>query len=185
MSRHRAVATILGAAILVTAGGIVVWSAAVTSSARVSDTTASEGFFAAGEVRLEQAGTRVDFVFDDDGLYPGRVLTGCVDLVYEGNVPVSIRLHGQAGDANDLDEYLDLEVHVLETCEAEPTGPSRFAGRLPSLWSDHPDYERGIVLSPAAEGGDHVAVFAAIEVVDDNAAQGLQTMFVLTAEARP
>jgi len=162
-----------------------VWNAAATSSARVSDTTSTDSFFAAGEVRLEQAGARVDFVFDDDRLFPGRIVSGCVDFVYEGNVPVSIRLHGQPGEQSALDQYLDLDIHLTASCDEEPSPLPRFTGRLSTLWTNHPDYARGVVLSEAVEPGDRLSVWAAVEVIDDNAAQGLQSSFALTAEARP
>ena len=50
MTRRNAIVASLSALVVVAAAGVVVWNAAVTSSARIADTTSSQSFFTAGEV---------------------------------------------------------------------------------------------------------------------------------------
>ncbi len=186
MSRPSRILGVLGALVVLLAAGVVVWSAVTTSSARVAATTSGDGFFAAGEVELNQPDARVDLLFDADGLYPGREVTGCVLLAYDGSLPASVRLHGRRTSGTGLDEYVDLQVTLGDDCEGEaPDSTPIFDGRLSSLWTSHGAYDRGVDVLPAARPGDRVAIWATAEVADDNRAQGLTTTFTLTVEARP
>lgn len=168
------------------AAAVVGWSAVSTSSARVAATTSGDSFFAAGEVALNQPDARVDLLFDDDGLYPGRVVTGCVFVSYDGTLPASIRLHGKRTSGTGLDRYVDLTVWLADSCDEGATRRETvFDGRLDALWSSHGAYDRGMDMVPSARPGDTIAVWASAQVADDNRAQGLTTVFTLTVEARP
>ena len=186
MSRRTLVAGSLGAILVLAAAGVVVWSAVSTSSARVAATTSGDSFFAAGEVALNQPDTRVDLLFDDDGLYPGRTVSGCVLVSYDGSLPAEIRLHGRRTSGTGLDDYVDLQVRLGADCEQHPSEANVvFDGRLANLWTSHGAYDRGVALITSARPGDRVAIWAEAALVDDNRAQGLSTTFTLTVEARP
>lgn len=186
MSRRALVFGTLGAVVILAAAGVIVWSAVSTSSARVAATTGGDAFFAAGEVALSQPDARVDLLFDDDGLYPGRVVSGCVFVSYDGSLPATVRLHGRRTSGNGLDEYIDLQVRLAESCDGdEPTGEVVFDGRLAGLWRTHGAFDRGVDVISSARPGDRMAIWASAEVADDNRAQGLSTTFTLTVEARP
>ena len=135
---------------------------------------------------LNQPDARVDLLFDDDGLYPGRTVTGCVLVSYDGSLPASVRLHGRRTSGTGLDDYVDLRVSTGDNCdEAAPDADVVFDGRLSSLWAAHGAYDRGVDIITSARPGDRVAIWASAEVVSDNRAQGLATTFTLTVEARP
>ena len=186
MSRRGLVVTTLAAIAVLGSAVVLVWGAVSTSSARVAATTSGDSFFAAGEVALSQPDARVDLLFDDDGLYPGRTVTGCVEVRYDGSVPASIRLHGRRTSGTGLDDYIDLRITLADGCDVDPVvEPPVFDGRLAGLWSSHGAYDRGLVVIPSARPGDVIAIHASAAVVDDNRAQGLSTTFTLTVEARP
>lgn len=178
-------ASIAGAVLALGSAAVLFWNAASISSARLADTTTTETFFSAGRVQLDQPNERIDFLFDDLGLFPGRALTGCVEIVYRGDVPATIRLHGSPGVNADLDDYLEIELRVVETCSGEPNPAPVFAGALPSLWAQHGTFADGLPLAADASTNQQLAVHATVDVLDDNAAQGLTSTFTLIAEARP
>lgn len=190
MSKRQIVTAVASATVLLAAGALV-WSAVLTSSARVSATTSGDAFFAAGEIALDQPGTSIDLLFDDEGLYPGSDVLGCVLVSYSGTIPATIRLHGRRTSGTGLEEYVDFRVWIDEGCDLIAAGPDRaqptpiFDGRLSELWSSHGTFDRGIDLVQSAQSGDQVSVWASASVVDDNQAQGLITGFTLTVEARP
>jgi hypothetical protein len=190
MSRRSALNA--AAAVLVLGAGLVlVISAISTSSARVTATTSSESFFAAGEVSLRQPDAAVEMLIDADGLYPGLDLTGCVDIEYTGSVPASLRVHGALRGGSGLDEHVDLSlrVSVLECAaaadEANETGATIFDARLVTLWERHPNYDTGAVMRATVRPGDRFSLHAVAALADDNRAQGLTTDFSITIEVRP
>jgi hypothetical protein len=185
MSSRRMIASIAGAVLVLGSAVVLLWNAASTSSARLADTTATETFFAAGRVQLDQPNDRIEFLFDDLGLFPGRPVAGCVELVYRGDIPATIRLHGSSQEDAGLDEYLEIELRIAESCTDEPDAATAFAGPLPSLWAAHGTFADGLPLASDARTDQRLAVHATIEVRDDNAAQGLTSAFTLIAEARP
>ena len=186
MSRRTLVLGALGAVVVLAAAAVVVWSAIDTSTARVAATTSGDSFFAAGEVALNQPDATVDLLFEDDGLYPGREVTGCVLVSYDGTLPASVLLHGRRTSGTGLDDYIDLRVSLADDCDQAPAADATvFDGRLSRLWTAHGAYDRGVLVIATARPGDQVAIWASAEVADDNRAQGLTTTFTLTVEARP
>lgn len=186
MSRRRLVVSALAAVAVLGSAVVLVWSAVSTSSARVAATTSGDSFFAAGEVALSQPDSRVDLLFDDDGLFPGRVVSGCVLVRYDGTVPSSVRLHGQRTSGTGLDDYVDLQIRLSQSCDDDPTTSAPvFDGRLSGLWASHGAYDRGLPVVASARPGDVAAIHATAQIADDNRAQGLSTTFTLTVEARP
>lgn len=191
----------LSGIVIVLSAVVMVFSAITTSSARVAASTGSSGFFASGEVVLNQPGRPVDVLFDTDELYPGVEVTGCVIVEYDGTVPVEIRVHGRAEAGTGLDAYLDLvlvaDQHGL--CPEDGSEEGREDGdaatgrtlvevyrdRLSGLWERHSSYGSGIVIATDVVQGDRVALHGTASLVDDNQAQGLMTEFVIVIEARP
>lgn len=183
----------VGATLLVLVVGIsavvLVWSVTETSTARVSGTTETSSFFSVGTVSLESDVDSSSLLFDASGLYPGRTVTGCVDVVYDGTLPGSIRLHGWPVGATGLEDYLELTLTrspIGTTCERfDGGGETLFTGLLADLWQEHPDYRSGLVLSANTGRGNRYAIRATGEVRDDNRAQGLNADFMLAIEVRP
>lgn len=189
MSRRTTVLRLAGALAVMLSAVTLVWNAASTSSARVSATTSGTSFFTTGVVDLAQPNSVVELLFDADGLYPGLDVSGCVEIEYRGSIPASVRLHAAHLGGSGLEAFVELRVTTVaaETCAdaEESLGTVAFAGPLPSLWSDHPDYDRALVLRPEMVAGERVVIIANATVVDDNQAQGLGVDFAFTVEARP
>jgi hypothetical protein len=172
---------------LVLAALVFAWSAVETSSAKVRASTETVGFFSAATVTLDRSDASAELLFDTAGLYPGKVVTGCVQVVYDGSVPADIRLHGRTVGGSGLDDYVDLTLHTAESSSScrRGAGPPLHEGLLADLWLDHPDFGQGLVLADAAEPGRTLTVWASATVVDDDRAQGLDTEFSIFIEARP
>ncbi len=166
----------------------LVWSA-LTSSARVSGTTSSSGFFEAGVVTLTRETASAELLFDADGLYPGMPVDGCVEVRYEGSVPADIRLHAERRGGTGLEDYVDVRAVVDRSgtgCGAAGSNPQLvFEGRLVDLWRSHPAYDSGIPLAGSAVTGELFTISARAVVIDDNRAQGRSTDFSILVEARP
>lgn len=180
---------IVGALVVLGSLGVVVWNAVATSSARVNATTTGSSFFSAGTIDIFQPNLAVELLFDADGLFPGRPTTGCVEVAYQGSIASSVRLHAERLGGTGLEDFIQLDITSIATdgCpEDEPvTGSRVYSGLLADLQSDHPNYSSAIVLDDEMEAGDRLVLFAVAEVVDDNDAQGLTTVFNITLEARP
>lgn len=175
--------TVLGSAV------VLVLSAIVTSSARVKATTEGTTFFSAGVVELVQPGTAVELLFDSDGLYPGKELSGCVEVEYRGSIPASVRLHGALHGGSGLELFTNLTVSMAPVASCSSATPAMsqqaFDGLLGDFSAAHPDYATGLVLDPAMLAGDRLVLLASVSLVDDNRAQGLTTDFAFVIEARP
>jgi hypothetical protein len=184
----------IGAVAVLGAALVLVWSAAVTSNARITAMTSGTGFFSAGTVTLERPTSSAPLLFDADLLYPGRVVVGCVVIDYQGSLPASVRLHAQRTDGSGLDEYMELRLHRLDrvSCPTDDSAPVEadeleefYAGRMAGLWVRYPDYGSGFVIDPAATTGTRIVLMAETWVVADDQAQGLTSEFNLVVEARP
>lgn len=206
MSPRRLVLALTGSLLLLAAAAIVVWSSVATSTARLSATTDGSGFFAAGTIDLTRSESTVPLLFDADGLYPGNVVTSCVVVDYEGSIDADVRLHATRSGGTGLEDLVDLQLRIRRSgsCPEDTDGPPAegtaeppteppievaastvFEGRLGDLWRAHPDYDRGLLLVPAATSGDRLVLEAEAEVVADDDAQGRTTEFTVTIEARP
>ncbi len=200
--RGRLVRSGVISAIVVVAGAWVALSAFSTTSATVSASTEGTSFITAGTVEIDRADGAVDLVFDADGLYPGLEVTGCVDVVYRGSLPATVRLHAGDVTGTGLDRFLRLRLWAGDgRCDEERSDAGAGVGvadpgggpvdgaladvLLADLVVEHHDFASGLPLLGDAEPGDRIAVTAVASVVDDNAAQGLTTEFSLTIEARP
>ncbi len=197
MTARRYVAVVASALMLLAAFALM-WSVATTSTAQLSASTSGSGFFAAGTVELDQPETTVALLFDADGLYPGRTVSSCVNVAYEGSIPADIRLHASWSGGTGLEEHVELRLTRAsrQTCavdgstdsDAGPAGDRSadvFAGLLGDLWRAHPDYGTGLVLVEGAERGDRLVLDAEIEMTGGDGAQGLTTEFAIIIEARP
>ena len=178
---------------LLVAAIVVVARTVSTTSARVSASTSSEGFLTAGEVVLTRSDDSASLLFDADNLYPGREVRGCVELIYAGSVPATVRLHADRGDGTGLDSYLGLRLTAMPdgSCPAadqerdDQSGRELYQDRLGTLSSDHSTYSTGLTVATSMAPGDRLAIEAVVIVRDDNRAAGLTSEFVFIFEARP
>ncbi len=189
IERRRSLIQLAAGLVVLLSAGVLVVNAIVTSSARVSASTEGTTFFSAGVVDLAQPGTAVELLFDDDQLYPGRELTGCLEVEYRGSIPAVVRLHGSLLGGTGLEAFTTLTVSVadVESCADVSAGNAGrlFAGGLDGFAASHRDFATGLVLAPRMVGGDRVIVVASASLRDDNGAQGLTTEFSFVVEARP
>lgn len=177
--------------VVVLSVGWFVWSVLVTSQGRVTAVTANRGnLFATGYIELDtDSVTRL--LFDASGLYPGPVLEQCITVSYAGTIgDVAVRLHAQMVGGTGLDDFVATRFQVGRgggegSCTGFRAERTIFDGTLAELGAAHPDFEGGAVVWEQAQPGDQLTLRATAEIVDDNAAQGLTTEFMLTVEARP
>ena len=181
--RRKSVA-LVGALVLVGLMFLVIASIR-TSSARFVDTTASEAnLFEAGTVDVVTEHPS-ELVFRANNVYPGLVLENCVVVVYRGSLaPAEIRLHASIDGGTGLERFLLFEVTAAPDCEG--SGPARtvYDGTLDRFVGSHRDFASGLDSWTADDAGDTRAVRFSAEVVDDNGAQGLNTVFTFRWEAR-
>ncbi|MGB5756273.1 MAG: hypothetical protein WBM50_05110 [Acidimicrobiales bacterium] len=194
MTDRRSLIQLAAGLVVLLSAGVLVVNAFVTSSARVSATTEGTTFFSAGVVDLVQPGTAVEFLFDDEQLYPGRELSACLEVEYRGSIPASVRLHGSLRGGTGLEEFTNLTVAVAdgESCADSPSldddgdaGPQTFSGGLDRFATTHQDFATGLILVPRMVAGERVILRASASLLDDNRAQGLTTDFSFVVEARP
>lgn len=119
MRSRRPLIGALAALGVVVAGITLLWSVVATSSARFAATTSSSGFFSAAEVDLTTQDGGTDLRFDADGLYPGTVVEGCVEIEYIGTTPAELRLYGRTVGGTGLEKFVDFTVAVVDdgTCD--------------------------------------------------------------------
>ncbi len=194
MTARRSVVAVVASALVLLAAFTLLWSVATTSTAQLSASTSGSGFFNAGTVELDQPETTVALLFDADGLYPGRTVSSCVNVAYEGSIPADIRLHAARSGGTGLEEHVELRLTRTsrQTCDIDPGanppddgGAEVFVGLLGDLWRAHPDYGSGLGLVEGAERGDRLVLDAEIEMIGGDEAQGLTTQFAIIIEARP
>ncbi len=184
MSRRRLLEGAGAAAVLI-AAALVVWSAAVTSTARVRASTGTLGLLTAGDISLTKVRPEARLVLEADGLFPGVTTANCMEVDYGGTLPSSVRLHGAIVGGTGLDGFTELTLAVGPGCDTGQPAPPLFDGTLADLAATHPDYGRGLVLDPQARPGQRLALWAEATIVDDDRAQGLTTEFQIVMEARP
>ncbi len=199
MSLRRALEALLGVAVVVSAA-VLVGSALSTSSARVSASTETSGFFASGEISLDRPNSSADLLFDAGQLFPGVIVSGCTVVDYTGSLPADVRLHGELGGGTGLENYVELTLAIDRTGQCPIEGvpmnlaqanDSRdteqviFDGIMVDLWVRHGAYASGIVIDDDVKSGDRIAIIGTAVLVDDNEAQGRETEFIITIEARP
>lgn len=198
--RWRASAPVIGALVALVSIAILVVSGFTTSSARIAATTESNGLLSAGTVVLTRSDDSAGLVFDAEGLYAGAIVTGCVAVRYDGDVPATLRLSATPDGGSGLDRYIDFQLVQLAsgTCPDAATDPivneapavgtddrELYAGLLFDFWQTHDSYVSGLPIAEAMTAGDSIAVQATATVVDDNAAAGLDTVLSFTFESRP
>ncbi|MEM9561339.1 MAG: hypothetical protein AAGA93_01895 [Actinomycetota bacterium] len=193
MSVRRLLFSVLGAAIVLGAAGLLTLRAVTTSSARLSASTSGSGTFEAGTVDLAQPESIVNLLFDADGLYPGVVIPSCLVIGYDGSLDAGVRLHAANAGGDGLEDHVDLRLWLRRSGDcpddagqtAADRGPPTFDGLLGDLWRTHPDYDRGLILIDQATAGDRLVLDAEVELRHDPDAQGRTTEFTITLEARP
>lgn len=187
-TRRRWGPTILVIVVVTASLATFVWNAIETSTARVNATTSANSVFSAGTVELAQPFTVVELLFDADNMYPGGEVTGCVEVDYRGSVPADVRLHANLLGGSGLDEFITMRITRpnVETCDDQigTDGPTVYRGTLGDFWREHNTYRSAVVLGEM-QADDRVVLHATAVLLDDNAAQGLDTDFSLTVEARP
>ena len=134
------------------------------------------------------AGGRLEF--DARDIWPGLTIEDCVLVAYTGSVSdVDIRLLGEIGATTGLDQYLAARIEVGSggdsgSCAGFTAfGGPVFDGNLAALAAG--TYSTAPSILPDAMPGDEVSLRITVEVLDDNAAQGLTADFSLLVEARP
>ena len=186
MNRLRRLVPVVAAVAVVVAAAVVVAGTLRTSSARVAAQTSGTSFISAGSVVLDRIDTRVDLIFDANGIYPGLDIEGCVDVVYAGSIDADLRLHSARVDGNGLEQFIDFVVEVIPGGCATATAPERvYADTLDTLLERHTSYGRGVPMWEGMKLEDLVGVRAIASVQNDDDAQGLTVDFLLTLEARP
>lgn len=181
----RRLGALVGGTAVIVAAGALVWSAVATSSARVSATTETTGFFSSGTVELEQEATAQRFLFDADGLYPGSAIEGCVDISYTGSLSGTMRAYATPGTTMGLDRFVDMTLEVVPVCGSREQGRIVYAGSLMDFWQTHDGFATGLMIEPRTEAGDTVGLRAVAVVADDNRAQGRVVEFSMMVEVRP
>jgi hypothetical protein len=187
--RAEFVAVVFGVLVLASAG-IVGAAAFESASGRISDSTGNTStLLAAGKIEL-QLGSIESLLFDADGLYPGLTVERCLTVVYDGTIgEADIRLSAWEERGDGLADFLESSITVGSGEDPECTdyvaASTLSDGRLVDLWTDHPDFPAGLVIGDRIVPGFATTVRFALTVADDNAAQGLDTDFWLTVEARP
>lgn len=186
-------ATVLAVVVLISAA-VFAYSVIETSTARISASTTSAANFSSGSLELTATVQSADFLFDVNGLYPGLVVSGCLDVSYEGSWDVPLRVHGQLDSTSGLEEYVTFSLQrspIGATCEDwdddgnDDTASAVFAGTLDDFLTQHTSWDRGAIVEPRLASSSTIALVATAELVDDNAAQGKATNFTITVEARP
>ncbi|MFN3218827.1 MAG: hypothetical protein ACE367_20220 [Acidimicrobiales bacterium] len=181
----RRVGVLVGGIAVIVAAGALVWSAVATSSARVSATTETVGFFRSGTVELQQESSAQRFLFDADGLYPGSTIEGCVDIAYTGSLAGTMRAYATPAATTGLDRFVDMTLEVAPDCASDASGSVVFTGSLMDFWQTHDSFATGLTIEPRAQTGDTVGLRAVAVVRDDNRAQGRVVEFSMLVEVRP
>lgn len=175
MTARRTVAAVTGSVLIVMAGVVLLWSAVTTSTAQLSASTSGDGFFSAGTVELDQPETRVSLLFDADGLFPGKVVTSCVTLAYEGSIPADIRLHASRSGGTGLEDHVELRLSALPSgsCPNDDNGTSDDPGGIGPTDGNLPDAALpGLVAEPTPfDGLGGIAGQAADETADETAGE--------------
>ncbi|MEE9415248.1 MAG: hypothetical protein V3V01_08180 [Acidimicrobiales bacterium] len=181
-------AKLVAAVVVGLAAVVFVWSSVSTSTARVSATTSGQSAFGAASLALTKTETSAELLFQTGGLYPGLEVEGCVEIIYEGSVPGSLRLHAGRVGGTGLDRFVDISLQVSSnpgSCDSFTADQEVFTGRLQSLWQRHSEYGNGIILADDVVAGTQVALRGVVSLVDSDQAQGLTSEFSATIEVRP
>jgi hypothetical protein len=132
MTARRMIVIVTSCALVVGAAFVLLWSVATTSTARLTASTSGSGSFSAGTVELEQPETSVALLFDADGLYPGRQVSSCVSIAYEGSVPADIRLHASWSGGTGLEEHVELRLTQSSSGTCDEAGDEANSAESPS-----------------------------------------------------
>lgn len=171
-----------------------------TASGRFGGTTANEGsLLTAANVELRLGAGAGDPVSADASsalvisarnLVPGDRMSRCITVSYRGDVDgAELRLIGRRDGGSGLDGYLSSVVvpgHGSDpACSDFVATDTAFEGTLAELSSDHGTSATGVLVADGLADGAAVTVRIDVELVDDDAAQGLDTVFWLVLEVRP
>jgi hypothetical protein len=181
----RRVGALVGGVAVIVAAGALVWSAVATSSARVSATTETTGFFSSGTMELEQESTAKRFLFDADGLYPGSTIEGCVDISYRGTLAGTMRAYATPVGTTGLDRFVDLTLEIAPDCASDARGRVIYDGSLMEFWQTHDGFAEGLTIDDRTETDDTIGLRAVAVLENDNRAQGRVIEFSMLIEVRP
>ena len=165
---------------------------AQTSSARVAATTSTDGRLGAGTIVLRRADASTGLMFDASNLSPGRAVSGCTVLVYDGDVPARLRMTGTITGGSGLADFVRLRLvtrpgdNCDDAVKDDDTLPDDavpfFAGTLAEFAVDHSGGADGVAVADV-EPGDSIVIDSSATIVDDPAAAGLDTGFEFVIEA--
>jgi hypothetical protein len=177
------------AAVLAVAGASFV-TVRATAAAFSDQTDSAANQFASGTVVLSDndAGSAL---FDGSSLLvPGDSQVGCIEVTYSGSVDAEVRLFGATTGGDGLEAYLDLTVErgtgdcTTFGTATEVWGPTD--GDLAEFLAAAASYASGVdSWAPVGGGADDTVPYRiTVTQQDDNAAQGLFSIFSFTWEAQ-
>lgn len=180
---------VIGALVVLAALGVVGLSAVRVASGRISASTDNIANLVDAAVIDLRVDSPDELLFTADRLYPGLVVERCLTVDYVGSVPADIHVHSRPAGGGDLDPLLDVSIEAGTgsdpDCADFRSTSVLFASTLEDHLANDRDFPSGVELAADAEAGFTTVVRFAVEVQDDNAAQGRTTAFVTTIEARP
>ncbi|MFN8024158.1 MAG: hypothetical protein U0Q03_21695 [Acidimicrobiales bacterium] len=171
-----------------------------TASGRFAGTTRNDGsLLTAAVVDLRLTGDAADasdpatstgLAIDASNLLPGDAVERCLEVRYQGDLDdVDVRLTGRLDGGTGLDRYLAADVELGRgtdpACTDFASDHALFAGTLRDLADGHGSFDTGVAVMDDAVDGATTTVRIRVALVDDDAAQGLDTAFWLVVEARP
>lgn len=180
---------------VVAAAVVVVLNTVGSAAGRFSGSTANEGSLLAAAAIDVGVGTgdpssSASLLVDVDNLLPGTVVERCLVVTYRGSIDdVDIRLAGRRDAGTGLEDYLDTTIETGlgsdPACTDFAPARSAFVGPLGDLWTERGMFERAVHVADAVASGSQTTVRIALELRSDDAAQGRETTFWMTIEARP
>jgi hypothetical protein len=172
----------------------VVLSGLTTARGRIAASTGTQSLLTAGQIDLViesgSDGAVQQLLFDEDGLYPGKVLHRCLVVSYRGSIDsAAIRLYGHETGGTGLSAYLDMTIErgsgTDPACRDFAGMSTMYSGRLDTLLTEHSTFATGLRVAEPAFADQTTTLRVRIEVVDDNDAQDRTTRFMVLFEVRP
>ena len=193
LPRFGFLALVVGCVAILVAAVVLVWTSVTTASARFAGSTANESSLftaASDDVIVGNLDDPTALTIDGDGLYPGRVIERCIPVTFRGSLEdVKVRLIGQSNGGTGLDNFIETTLEVGSgadlNCSDFAAERTAFQGSLADLWLRHGEFTTGLDIMESAADGDTSVMRIAVEVVSDDAAQGLTSEFSMLIEARP
>lgn len=202
-ARWRATAIGFAAAGLLAGAGVVVASVVEQAEGRFGGMTSNEGsLFSAAVIDVALASGTVGpdgalvespdaptkLALDVENMTPAAVADRCLTAVYHGQVDdVTVVLSGRREGEAGLDQFLQLRITTgrgldPSCADFEPESVV-YEGTLADLFDAYAADGFRVELAAAAGDGEAVTFQVDLQLIDDNAAQGLELWYWLTIEA--